>query len=163
MSPDDLQRLAMADLLRLEASLRHEVARRGISRTATALGGELAEHLAQRVYGGDLSAPATAAFDLIDAQGRRVQVKSRTLPPGEQRHFAFKSLDFDLAVCLRFDRKTNGLEWAREFRPSEIRSLASDHADGLRLSTRRASEHGQDLTDAFRTALDGMGVGDAWT
>lgn len=156
MSPDDLQRLPVGDLLRLEASLRHELARRGISRTATGFGGELAEHLAQRVYGGDLSTPATAAFDLIDAAGRRIQVKSRTLPPGDQRHFAFKSLDFDLAVCLRFDRKTNDLEWAREFRPSEIRSLASDHKDGPRLSTSRASDHGQDATDAFRAALDGM-------
>ena len=124
MSPDDLQHLPFSELLRLEASLRHEFARRGIARTASSFGGELAEHLALRVYGGDLSTPATAAFDLIDAQGRRVQVKSRTLPSAEQRIISFKSLDFDLAVCLRFDRETNGLEWAREFHPAEIKSLA---------------------------------------
>lgn len=44
MSNDDLQRLPVGDLLRLEAALRNELARRGISRTATGLGGELAEH-----------------------------------------------------------------------------------------------------------------------
>lgn len=88
-------------------------------------------------------------------------MKSRTLPPGKPRHFGFKSLDFDLTVCLRLDRETNGLEWAREFRPSEIRSLASDHEDGPRLSTRRASEYGQDVTAAFRAALDGIDGDDA--
>lgn len=154
MAPDDLQRLSVGDLLRLEASVRNEFLRRGISRTASSLGGELGEHLAQRVYGGELSPPATAAFDLIDVQGRRIQVKSRTLPHGDQRSFTFKSLNFDLAVCLRFDRETNGLEWAHEFGPSELQALTAKHSTGLRLSTRRALENGHDVSTEFRRALE---------
>lgn len=163
MPPYDLQRLTLSDLLRLDAELHGELMRRGISRTASDLGGELGEYLAQRVYGGELSPPGTAAFDLTDAQGRRVQVKSRTLPPGHQRHFAFDSLDFDLAVCLRFDRDTNRLEWAREFGPSELYALLTAHKDGPRLPTGRASKNGADVTAAFRFVLAGMTVEQART
>lgn len=156
MATDDLRRLPIAHLLRLDASLRDELMRRGISRTASNFGGELSEHLALRVYGGELSPPATAAFDLTDARGRRIQVKSRTLPPGDQRPFTFTSLDFHLAVCLRFDRETNRLEWAREFHPRELQALTTKHASGLRLSTCRASENGHDVSAAFHAAFEGM-------
>lgn len=156
MSPYDLQRLSVGDLLRLEASVGDELMRRGVSRTASSLGGEVSEHLALQVYGGELSPPSTASFDLVDLNGRRIQVKSRTLPSDDERFFAFKSLDFDLAVCLRFDRKSNDLEWAREFSPSELQTLGTRHAKGLRLPTRRAYLNGRDASAPFRAALEAM-------
>jgi hypothetical protein len=95
------------------------------------------------------------AYDLIDAQGRLVQVKTRTLPKGAHRIFQFHNLDFDVAVCIRFDRNSNDLEWAREYDVKELRSLVSPHAQGPRLPTGLARS-GRDITDTFRAAYDAL-------
>ena len=125
-----------------------------MSRTSGAIQGEIGEGLALAVYGGALPPPGTKAYDLTDAQGRLVQVKTRTLPKGDDRMFQFHSLDFDLALCIRFDRDSNDLDWAREYDVEELCSLVSPHAQGLRLPMGRAKANGRDVTTTFRAAYD---------
>lgn len=112
--------------------------------------------MALAVYGDTLPPPGTKDYDLIDAQGRLIQVKTRTLPKGDQRIFQFHSLDFDIAVCVRFDRDSNELEWAREFDHSELRALVSPHTQGPRLPMGRAHANGRDITSTFRAAYDAL-------
>lgn len=154
MLSDDLDVLSLGGLLRLNARIRSQLRVRGIARTAGSLEGEVSEHLAQRVYGGQLLPPSTKACDLVDARERHVQVKARSLLHGEERMFQFESLDIDVAVCLRFDRDTGDLVWAREFTQEELREQTSDHTSGPRLSTRRAAQSGRDVTTEFRKAYD---------
>jgi len=90
-----------------------ELKQRGLGRTTQVLG-ELGERLALDVYGGTLETPNAPDIDLVDAAGRRIQVKARELPAGARRPFPFESMDFDIAVCIRFDRATFHLDWARE-------------------------------------------------
>ncbi|MGW9111863.1 DUF6998 domain-containing protein [Microbacterium sp. NPDC055683] len=153
MQPADTTAMTLAELLSTQAAIATELQRRGLVRTSTSLAGELAEHLAQRVYGGELPPPTNRAVDLIDAHNRRIQVKARHLPHGVQRHFAFaEGLDFDLAIAIRFDRATWELVYAREFNVEELHPLLSPHADGPRLTTARAARNGKDVTGAFREA-----------
>ncbi|WP_156459425.1 hypothetical protein [Microbacterium sp. Leaf436] len=160
MTDLDLEALPLSDLFDLHARIQREFGRRGVSRTSGAIQGEVGEGLALAVYGGTLPPPGTRAYDLTDAQGRLVQVKTRTLPPGVSRMFQFDSLDFDLAVCIRFDRDNNELDWAREYEVEELRSLVSPHADGPRLPMGRAKASGRDVTATFRAAYDVLrGIG----
>jgi len=152
----DLDELSLSELFDLHARIQREFARRGVSRTSGAIQGEVGESLALAVYGGTLPAPGTKAYDLVDGQGRLIQVKTRTLPKGDQRIFQFHSLDFDIAVCIRFDRDSNELEWAREFDTSELRSLVTPHAQGPRLPMGRAHANGRDVTSTFRAAYDAL-------
>lgn len=156
MTDLDLEALPLSDLFDLHARVQREFGRRGISRTSGAIQGEVGEGLALAVYGGTLPPPGTRAYDLTDAQGRLVQVKTRTLPEGVTRMFQFDSLDFDLAVCIRFDRDNSDLDWAREYDVDELRSLVSPHADGPRLPMGRAKANGRDVTSTFRAAYDAL-------
>lgn len=149
-----LDELTRAELFNLDAAIRRELGRRGIARTSGSIQGEVGERLALEVYGGSLPPVGTKAFDLVDANGRLVQVKTRTLPKDENRIFQFDSLDFDLAICIRFDRGSNDLEWAREYDVAELRSIISPHKQGPRLPTGRARKNGRDVTAAFLDAYD---------
>ncbi|QDY65111.1 hypothetical protein FQA45_01630 [Glutamicibacter halophytocola] len=160
MTPEELQQLPTGQLLRLETMVRAEFTRRGISRTAGSLAGELGEHLTKLVYGGTLAVQGTASHDLIDRQDRTIQVKTRMLPTGAQRHFQFNEdqLEFELAVCLRFNRETFELERAREFNRAEIEDLSTEHETGPRLRTGKAFKNGKDKTELFRTALASIDI-----
>lgn len=152
----DLEALALSELFNLHARIQGEFVRRGVSRTSGPIQGEVGEGLALAVYGGTLPPPGTRAYDLTDAQGRLVQVKTRTLPKGVTRMFQFDSLDFDLALCIRFDRETNALDWAREYDVEELGKLVSPHAEGPRLPMGRAQMSGLDVTDKLRAAYDAL-------
>lgn len=160
MTDFDLEALPLAELFDLHTRIQREFGRRGVSRTSGAIQGEVGEGLALAVYGGTLPPPGTKAYDLTDAQGRLIQVKTRTLPRGDERMFQFHSLDFDLALCVRFDRDSNDLDWAREYDVDELRGLVSPHAQGPRLPMGRAKVNGRDVTATFRAAYDALrGVG----
>lgn len=118
--------------------------------------GEIAEYAAHAVYGGQLMMPGYASADLVDASGRRIQIKSRTLDPIAERHFGFSSQDFDVAVCLRFERATNKLQWAREYELDELMGLWSKHSQGYRLTTGKAKKYGRDVTARFEEVLGQM-------
>ena len=140
-------------LLLAKIEIDAELARRGITRTAGPVIGELAERLAVYVRGGELASPGVAAIDLIAADGRTIQVKARALPRGDQRYFSFKSLNFDAAICIRFDRATYDIDWAREFTASEVELFASRQKLDWRLRTGIASTSGIDVTPQFRSAM----------
>lgn len=156
MAEHDLEAMTLSDLLSLYGNIQRELRRRGVSRTAGSVEGEMGERLALMVYGGTLPLPGTKAYDLTDADGRTIQVKTRTLPRGDDRMFQFHSLDFDLAVCIRFERETGQLDWVREYLAAELRELVSDHSDGPRLPMGRAKVNGRDVTAAFRQAWDAL-------
>ncbi|MDD0858025.1 hypothetical protein NHF46_10070 [Arthrobacter alpinus] len=162
MTDFNLESLALSELFDLHAHIQREFGRRGVTRTAGPVQGEVGEGLALAVYGGKLPPTGTKAYDLIDMHGRLVQVKTRTLPKGDSRMFQFHSLDFDLALCIRFDRESNDLDWAHEYNVEELRSLVSQHAQGPRLPMGRARANGRDVTATFRTAYDAFrGLGTA--
>lgn len=96
--------------------------------------------LALAVYGATLPPPGTKAYDLTDAQGRLVQVKTRTLARRVDRIFQFRRLDFDLALCIRFDCDSNDLDWAREYDEEELHTLASPM---LRVHVSRWADRGR--------------------
>ena len=149
----DLAGKPVRDLLLAKIEIDAELARRGITRTAGPVIGELAERLALYVCGGELSSPGLAAVDLIAADGRAVQVKARALARGDQRFFSFKSLSFDAAICVRFDRATYDIDWAREYTASEVELLASRQKNDWRLRTGIASASGLDVTPQYRSAM----------
>lgn len=157
MAALDVRAYSLPELLVLHARAQQELGRRGLTRTSGSVHGELGEALALALYGGVLSPPGTKAYDLIDGEARRVQVKTRTLPSGQDRTFHFHELGFDLALCIRFDRASNEVEWAREYSVEEVQSLARPHSKGLRLSTGRARVNGHDVTDAVRAAYTAFG------
>ncbi|WP_420792192.1 DUF6998 domain-containing protein [Arthrobacter agilis] len=152
----DVEALTLSELFDLQAQIQREFTRRGVARTSGAIQGEVGERLALAVYGGALPPPGTKAYDLVDAHGRLVQVKTRTLPKGVNRIFQFHSLDFDLALCMRFDRHSGELEWAREYDVEELRLLVSPHAQGPRLPTGRAQTNGRDMTTTFQVAYKAL-------
>lgn len=123
----------------------------GLARTDN-LVGELGERLAFQAYGGVLASTSARDIDLIGADGRRVQVKTRALPAGDLRVYDFASLDFDLAVCIRFEMPSFSLKWAREFTPTALAAVATARPAGFRVTGARARDNGADVTCAFQKA-----------
>jgi hypothetical protein len=154
MTKFDLEALPVSELFDLHALVLRELGRRGISRTSGSIQGEVGEGLALAVYGGTLPPPGTKAYDLTAADGRLIQVKTRTLPKGDDRVFQFHSLEFDLALCVRFDRDSHHLDWAREYDAEELSRLVTPHVQGPRLPMGRAKANGRDVTSTFRAAYD---------
>lgn len=151
--PFDLATMPLPELLALRTAIETEISARGHSRTATALMGEIAERIVADAYGGELVRAGGQSIDVIVADGRRIQVKSRTLPRGDMRHFAFHDLEFDAAVVISFDRETSELLWARELSQLEATLLAKPHkTDGWRIRMAAAREAGKDVTAELRSA-----------
>lgn len=144
-----------AELLSEVKAITAEVRRRGIARTDNFIG-EVGERLVVTVLGGQLLPTSAKDIDLIDGEGRRVQVKVRELPSGVTRRFTFGSLEFDSAVCIRFDRATLALDWGREIDVQTVRGLATQYHGEYRLSESRARSAGRDLTDPLRRAWETM-------
>jgi hypothetical protein len=123
----------------------------GLARTDN-LVGELGEYLALQVYGGALASTSARDIDLIGADGRRVQVKTRALPADDLRVYDFASLDFDVAVCIRFEIPTFTLKWAREFTTAALEAVATARPAGVRVTGARARDNGDDVTLSFQKA-----------
>lgn len=124
---------------------------RGLGRTDQVVG-ELGERLALTVYGGTLEPVSARDIDLVDGQGRRIQVKARELPTGVRRPYRFASLQFDFTVCIRFNRETFMIEWARSISLEEFRAIASPYGTGWQAGSGRVSRSGEDVTAKFREA-----------
>ncbi|MFD4421403.1 hypothetical protein ACFWN7_07855 [Agromyces sp. NPDC058484] len=149
---------SVPDLLGQYAEILAELRARGIVRTSNAPLGDYAEYLTQQVYGGELAANSVRSYDLIDAEGRRVQVKARTLAPTTSPSSVFsvfRSFDFDVAVLLVFSQKTYELHWAVEMEPATIEQAArwSSHVNGRLLRVALARRHGIDVTVRFDRML----------
>jgi hypothetical protein len=97
---------------------------------------------------------------LLAADGRRVQVKARTVSPDTRAgavFSAFRSFDFDVAVLITFDSTTYALRWAREVAVADIKTAGrhSPHVNGrlIRITTR--ADLGVDVTTRFNAVGSG--------
>jgi hypothetical protein len=154
MAHVDLDGMSLTELLALRNAIDSEIAMRGHSRTASSLAGELLERTVAAAYSGRLMRVGTKSVDVVAGDGRRLQVKTRSLPKGDLRHWAFRDIDFDAAIVVAVDRATSMIDWARELSNDEVRTLAQPHAtDGWRLRMAPTRSAGLDVTDHLRRAF----------
>jgi hypothetical protein len=134
MSRFKLSEMSMEELLALRRAIDAEIEARGHSRTASSLAGELLERTVSIAYGGQLVQVGAKSVDVVAGDGRRLQVKVRSLPKKDLRHWAFRDFNFDAAVVVAANRATSAIDWARELSTEEVRALVRPHAtDGWRL------------------------------
>jgi hypothetical protein len=151
----ELSEMSLKELLALRRAIGAEIKARGHSRTASSLEGELLERTVAAAYGGHLVEVGTKSVDAVAADGRRLQVKVRSLEKGVLRHWAFSDFDFDAAVVVAMDRETSAINWARELSSHEVRAIAVPHDEDvwrLRMAPTRNAGIGvtEDLRRAFR-------------
>lgn len=154
MTQVDLKDMSLRELLALRNAIDSEITMRGYTRTASSLAGELLERTVAAAYSGQLVQVGTKSVDVMARDGRRLQVKTRSLPRFELRHWAFSDFDFDAAIVVAVDRTTFMIDWARELSNDEVRTLARPHAaDGWRLRMAAAKSAGVDVTDPLLRAF----------
>jgi hypothetical protein len=96
-----MERLLAADRERRAAI--EELKRLGVVRSQVFVG-DLGERLAARFYGVELAPPSTRGYDLIDRQGRRVQVRAlHGSPPRTIIGAITRPCDIVLAIRLDVD------------------------------------------------------------
>ncbi|GAB3707426.1 DUF6998 domain-containing protein [Mariniluteicoccus flavus] len=143
----DVRTWSLADLVSVRRTIDAELARRGYVRTAGSLEGELMERVVADAYGGELAAPGTKSVDVLLADGRGIQVKTRSLPQGDLRFWAFSDLEFDLAVVINMSRENGEIAWARELTADEVSAIAHARTGGdYRLRMGVARDRGLDVT-----------------
>ena len=103
----DLTQLTLGQLLQIEAGLRHELIRRGVSRTGNNPCGDFAEYLASHVFGWKLNSNSETGFDAIDAEGQRIEIKARRLnrPSASRQASAIRNINkghFDRLLGIVF-------------------------------------------------------------
>lgn len=151
----DLNGMPLAGLLTLRNAIDSEIAARGHSRTASSLAGELLERTVATAYNGLLVQVGTKSVDVVAGDGRRLQVKTRSIPKGDLRHWAFRDFDFDAAIVVAVDRATFMIDWARELSNDDVRTLARPHeTDGWRLPMAATKRVGIDIGDHLRRAFE---------
>ncbi|GAA3213075.1 hypothetical protein GCM10017690_25890 [Microbacterium terregens] len=147
-----------ADLLGRYAAILAELRARDVVRTGNAPLGDYAEYVALDVYGGQLAPNSAKSYDLTASDGRRVQVKARTVGPGTSPSAVFsvfRSFDFDVASLLVLDASSYGLLWAREMTPQQVEASSrwSPHVNGHLLRMLTAERDGIDVTPAYAAVL----------
>jgi hypothetical protein len=152
---DDLSQVSVPDLLGRYAAILQELQDRGVVRTRNAPLGDYAEYLAAQVYGGTLEPNSVKSYDLLAADGRRVQVKARTVGPGTRVgavFSVFRSFDFDVAVLITFDSATYALRQAREVPVTDLETAGrhSAHVNGRLIRITAGLRLGVDVTARFR-------------
>lgn len=153
MEIPNLGQWPLSDLLALRSGIDQESAGRGHVRTSSSLSGELIEQTVSVAYTGRLAPVGTKSVDVIAGDGRGIQVKMRSLPKGDLRHWAFKDFEFDAAVVVAVDRATGLIDWARELSRSEAEAIAKPHSQGWRIRMAAAQTAGLDVTGKLRTAF----------
>jgi hypothetical protein len=110
LDPADVGTTPTRTLLRLHAATLTELIRRGVVRTRNAPAGDVAELLVAGAYSGKLAPPVEKSWDVRAADGRRLQVKCRTVGAaarrGQRGLSPFRSFDFDAAVVVLLDEST---------------------------------------------------------
>jgi hypothetical protein len=153
-----LSEVSIPGLLGRYAAILQELRDRGVVRTRNAPLGDYAEHLAAQVYGGELAANSVKSYDLLAADGRRVQVKARTIDPKTRAgavFSAFRSFDFDVAVLITLDSSTYALRWAREVAVADIETAGrySSHVNGRLIRITTGANLGVDVTTRFSAVV----------
>jgi hypothetical protein len=142
------------ELLSQYAQILAELRVRGVVQTGNAPLGDYAEHMALSVYGGTLAQNSAKSYDLAAPDGRRIQVKARTVGASTAAgavFSVFRSFDFDVATLIVLDSRTYGLKWAREMVPDAVKEASrwSAHVRGYLLPIRAAEKLGANVTEPF--------------
>ncbi|MDP4332013.1 hypothetical protein Q7F20_01395 [Curtobacterium sp. A7_M15] len=157
--PFDPADLSIRELLASYVAILDELRRRGLVRTRKSPLGDLAESLAMRAYGGSLAPNSEKSYDLIADDGRRIQVKARTVRADDKRtqnFSAVRSWEFDAALFLLFDAATYDLIWVRELDRDQTQSLGRrvEHTNSSAILVRDVAHAGADVTALVRAAYD---------
>ena len=131
--------LSTRALLRLYADILTELLHRGIVRSRNAPAGDLAEEIVRLAYDGSLAPPSEKSWDVLTADGRRLQVKCRVVDPalGKAQTFSpFRSWGFDACVFVILDVSTYDLLHARVVDTKDLQLFAQPTAwvNGFRVT-----------------------------
>ncbi|GHF14832.1 DUF6998 domain-containing protein [Pseudolysinimonas yzui] len=151
--------MSVRELLGVYVAVLDELLKRGITRTRNAPLGDLAEYIAWRAYGGEIETNSKKSYDILDSEGRKLQVKARLVAGAKNTDFsAIRSWDFDAAVFLVLDARTYEVTWARELSLAETEALGRHVAltNSHAISTRHVLPLGIDVTDRIRGAFAEM-------
>jgi hypothetical protein len=155
----DISKFSVRELLGLYVGVLDELLKRSIIRTRNAPLGDLAEHIVWRAYGGQIEPNSKKSYDVLDATGRRVQVKARLVADQKDTQFsAVRSWDFDVAVFIVLDARTYDVSWARELTSAEATSLGRHVilTNSRAIRAREVLTLGTDVTDRIRAAFARM-------
>lgn len=156
----DLTQLNIRDLLKLEAAIVGELRLRELVRTSNKPLGDIAEQVVLQARGGVLEANSTKSHDITDRDGRKIQVKARSIRPGRKigRFSPFRSFGFDSAVFLIFDAESFDLVDAREAGPDEIVSITklSAHTNGRQPNLNQVSRIEKSVFSEMKAAYEAL-------
>lgn len=154
MNSGNLSAMSLNELLALRNAIDEEIAARGHTRTSSSLAGELIERTVSVAYNGKLADVGNKSVDVIAPDGRGIQVKTRSLPKGDLRHWAFRDFNFDATVVVAVDRATSTIDWARELTRAEAEGIAKPHSkDGWRIRMASAQKAGKDVSEKLQRAF----------
>lgn len=149
----ELTTVDLRDLLLRRNAITAEIRRRGHTRAATSIEGELMERAVANAYGGQLTPMNNKSVDVILSDSRTIQVKTRSLAGGDLRFWSFRDFDFDIAVVISMDRDSAEIIFAREIGPSEMQEHAAETKTGTyRLRMNKACGLGVDVSEKLREA-----------
>ncbi len=159
--PGDPAEASVRELLSTYSTVLAELRRRDLIRTNDSPLGGLAETLALRTYGGTLAVNSAKSYDLITADGLRMQVKARRADRDDRRSqgfSAFRSWDFDTALFLLFDAADYSLVWAKLLTSEATQALGrrSEHTNSTTILTRQVATHGADVTAHLAGIYDAL-------
>lgn len=157
-SPADVEGLSVVDLMRLHRQTLHELVNRGIVRTFNQPQGDWAETLVRVAYNGQLAAKSEKGYDVITADGTRLQVKARALDHhdvGSNTTSAFRSWEFDAMLVVLLDPDDLSVGRAAELPLEVVRDRARyvEHVNGYVLVPNQAlMDQGTDVTERLQAA-----------
>ncbi|QOD05800.1 hypothetical protein [Pseudarthrobacter sp. BIM B-2242] len=146
-----LSGLSVHDLLRVPHEVLEELRRRGIIRGRNVTG-DIGEYLAAAMYNVERAAPGTPGYDVADASGLRIQVKTRAFStnPSIRRYRGLEGGGFDAVLFLALDPVTFEPFRAREVSAARIKELMSVHPGGLKYP--HIKDEGVDMLELARSA-----------
>lgn len=146
-----LSGLSVHDLLRVPHEVLEELRRRGIIRGRNVTG-DIGEYLAAAMYKVERAAPGTPGYDVADAAGLRIQVKTRAFStnPSIRRYGGLEDGGFDAVLFLALDPVTFEPFRAREVSAARIKELMSVHPGGLKYP--HIKDEGLDMLELARSA-----------
>lgn len=107
MNPEELQNLALGELLKLHGAVQVELRRREICRTENGPTADYAEYLVGHKLGIKLNGNSALGCDGIDTSGTRFQIKGRRINPKNRstqlsaiRNLALNEFDFLIGVLF---------------------------------------------------------------
>lgn len=155
--------LTVGEILHVYSGLLSELRDRGLVRTNNAPIGDLAEYACAAYYEGALAANSEKSYDLIAADGRRVQVKVRNVRGDTRPSAVFSSIrstNFDVCVFILANVVTNSVEAAYEWTAEEILAHGrySPHTNStlIRIGKVRSGTTGTNITVGMDAAWQAM-------